>query len=593
MSFRFGVNVKKAAATLESVSKTSLDPWMHKVLVQKVTSFDAGSCIGIQLRLLLQLAPGPVRNSVMRKLPAMVKSILAVLSICVAQPQQATTARYHEQLQDHFDLENNSTWPQAYYVNATYWRPGSRSPIFLCVGGEGPPLDSSVVVRSVHCNLAVEWLREKQALMFALEHRYYGCHNRSACPVSDLDAPDSLRYLSSRQAVEDIAHFVKAMKAEYKLTSRNLWITWGGSYPGMLAGWSRLKHPGLIHASIASSAPVSATYDMPQYLDHVAYAYTVSDEGVGGSLACRDAIRKGHEWVEHRFQAGDLKAITDKFDLPAESLSSQDSRVAFAASGVADFPAQENDPLCAEPGCNIAKVCAIMTNQSLGDEVQRLVQLRKVQNISGFPQTGMLQVSRAPGRTSSFRVGLQGIYRQEAELPDFWFYQTCKEFGFYQTCAAGGGCMFVRGLANASYFAAGCMRQFNISLEEVQNNIDATNDHYGGQEPLDDKGKLGSCVMFPNGQVDPWSTQSVLQSPSPDLPVLMIPGASHHAWTWPSRPEDQESVLAARTSIRQQADAFLRKPCEDTLDNGHKHRNLLWILVCAGAGSVVFALTII
>ena len=90
----------------------------------------------------------------------------------------------------------------------------------------------------------------------------------------------------------------------------------------MLAAWSRLKHPELIHASIASSAPVAATYDMPQYLDHVAYAYTVADSGVGGSLACRDAIRKGHSWVEARFMASDVAAVTEKFGLAEGSLGS-------------------------------------------------------------------------------------------------------------------------------------------------------------------------------------------------------------------------------------------------------------------------------
>lgn len=90
----------------------------------------------------------------------------------------------------------------------------------------------------------------------------------------------------------------------------------------------------------------------------------------------------------------------------------------------------------------------------------------------------------------------------------------------------------------------------------MQSNIDATNFHYGGQLPrralerafreprLDNKQQLGRCVMFPNGEVDPWSTCSVLQAPSHDLPVLYVSGASHHAWTWPSRSGDQELTRA-------------------------------------------------
>jgi serine protease 16 len=68
------------------------------------------------------------------------------------------SARYVTTKQDHFDSTNDNTWQQAYYVNDTFWVPGSDAPIFLCVGGEGPAIDGSAVVSSVHCNVAVEWL---------------------------------------------------------------------------------------------------------------------------------------------------------------------------------------------------------------------------------------------------------------------------------------------------------------------------------------------------------------------------------------------------------------------------------------------------
>ena len=45
---------------------------------------------------------------------------------------------FTEQKQDHFDPASSRTWSQAFFVNDTFWRPGSDAPIFLCVGGEGP-----------------------------------------------------------------------------------------------------------------------------------------------------------------------------------------------------------------------------------------------------------------------------------------------------------------------------------------------------------------------------------------------------------------------------------------------------------------------
>mmetsp|Transcript_40468 Transcript_40468/g.88446 ORF Transcript_40468/g.88446 Transcript_40468/m.88446 type:complete len:581 (-) Transcript_40468:169-1911(-) len=465
-------------------------------------------------------------------------------------------AHYLRQAQDHFDPANNNSWLQAYFVNDTFWEPGSDAPIFLCVGGEGPVLDGSAVVGSVHCNIAVEWLLEKRALMFALEHRYYGCHNMSACPVTSFDSSkasaglrlrgsteEPLRFLSSRQAVEDVAVFVRAMNAEHALTKRNKWITWGGSYPGMLAGWSRLKHPKLIHASVASSAPVHAKLEMVEYFDHVAKAYEVSDNDVGGSPACRKAIRDGHLWIETLFNdtdgGGDIDVVEAFFGLPIGSLHELSARVDFAASGVADFPSQENDPLCSEPACNIKKICAIMTDEDLGQPRDRLKHLRQVQ-----------------GRSQT---------RPHSELPDFWFYQTCNEFGFYQTCNVGSECMFVRGLMDLKLLSGPC-EQYGISLQDISRNIELTNAHYGGLLPTGPTGDLGTCVLWPNGEVDPWSTLSVLKPPSDEQPALYVPGASHHAWTWPSRPGDQGSVVLARHRIRQQVESFLEQDCGQAPD---------------------------
>ena len=52
----------------------------------------------------------------------------------------------------------------------------------------------------------------------------------------------------------------------YGLRSRNKWVTWGGSYPGMLAAWARLKYPHLFHAAVASSAPMTAELDFQGYV---------------------------------------------------------------------------------------------------------------------------------------------------------------------------------------------------------------------------------------------------------------------------------------------------------------------------------------
>lgn len=73
---------------------------------------------------------------------------------------------------------------------------------------------------------------------------------------------DNLRFLSSRQALADLAHF-RTMIAEARGLTDRKWVAFGGSYPGSLAAWFRLKYPHLVHASVATSAPVYATVNFP------------------------------------------------------------------------------------------------------------------------------------------------------------------------------------------------------------------------------------------------------------------------------------------------------------------------------------------
>ena len=293
---------------------------------------------------------------------------------------------FFTQKQDHFDPANTNTWQQAFYVNSTFWEGAeSGAPVFLCVGGEGPPLDGSVVVASPHCNVAVEWLQETKALMFAVEHRYYGCHNSSACPYKLTDKKP-LQYLSSRQAIEDLAGFHEYATSTYNLTTANKWVSFGGSYPGMLAGWFRVVHPELVHAAVASSAPVVAILDMRGYNDVTAEAYAV--ESVGGSEACTAAIKTGHAKIGQLMNTttGREEIAAAFHGVNAESLATRAGQRNFAGEGVAQFPAQANDPACTDAGCNIALICSTMTNTTIGDEVARLAAVRNAQLESGVLQ---------------------------------------------------------------------------------------------------------------------------------------------------------------------------------------------------------------
>lgn len=77
-------------------------------------------------------------------------------------------AHYVTQHLDHFNVANfNRTWQQRYWVNASFYKPGG--PVFILVGGEGAESRYDVVYGE-HVSLA----QTHGAIVFALEHRYYG-----------------------------------------------------------------------------------------------------------------------------------------------------------------------------------------------------------------------------------------------------------------------------------------------------------------------------------------------------------------------------------------------------------------------------------
>ena len=74
---------------------------------------------------------------------------------------------------------------------------------------------------------------------------------------------DNMKFLSSRQGLEDAAHFISSMNDQHNLTT---WFTFGGSYPGSLSAWMRLRFPHLVAGSVSSSGPLFAKLDFHEYL---------------------------------------------------------------------------------------------------------------------------------------------------------------------------------------------------------------------------------------------------------------------------------------------------------------------------------------
>jgi hypothetical protein len=76
-----------------------------------------------------------------------------------------------------------------------------------------------------------------------------------------------LQYLTTEQALADLASIHSIVSSAYSLTAANPWVSFGGSYAGALSAWLRQKYPTLFVGAVASSAPVQATYDFQGYME--------------------------------------------------------------------------------------------------------------------------------------------------------------------------------------------------------------------------------------------------------------------------------------------------------------------------------------
>jgi pimeloyl-ACP methyl ester carboxylesterase len=194
--------------------------------------------------------------------------------------------------------------------------------------------------------------------LFALEHRYYGesypefkdKNGNATSPVTN----ENLIFLSSRQALADIAHFINTMNDAHDLHN-NKWITFGGSYPGMMAAWARLEYPKLVHAAVSNSAPIEMKLDFGAYNERV--AYDLQYPLVGGSAACLQVVMDGHQDIVNAIANGYNKEIASLFHVCDEdSLLHRKNVEMFVGDGVINIPAQGNDPHCDAKLCNIQKV---------------------------------------------------------------------------------------------------------------------------------------------------------------------------------------------------------------------------------------------
>ncbi|XP_062329699.1 thymus-specific serine protease [Osmerus eperlanus] len=426
---------------------------------------------------------------------------------------------------DHFNGADSREWKQRYFVNDDFYKAGG--PVFLMIGGEGPANPAWMQTGS--------WLtyaKKFGALCLMLEHRFYG----KSHPTEDLST-ENLRFLSSRQALADLAHFRTVMAAGRGLDNRK-WVAFGGSYPGSLAAWFRLKYPHLVHAAVATSAPVHATINFPEYLEVV--RRSLASESPQCPLLVKKASDTLMDLLKDPFN---FSNITKDFNLCSKLQVQSDMDSAYLLETLAgNFMDvvqynEDNREFEGVVGTNITieVLCGVMADASLGEPYARYAAVARL--LMDTFSMKCLDASYANNLRDMSNTSWSGPAAGGGRQ---WVYQTCTEFGFYQSTDSPDQPF---GGFPLPYHVKQCSDYYSVSAQTLGDAVAQTNEYYGGYDIH------SSRIVFPNGSIDPWHALGITRDISDDLPAIFIKGTAHCANMYPARSQDPPQLTLARDHV--------------------------------------------
>ncbi|CAH2034557.1 unnamed protein product, partial [Iphiclides podalirius] len=407
------------------------------------------------------------------------------------------------------------------------------------VGGEGPA-DPRWMITGTW----IEYAKKFNALCINLEHRFYG----ESHPTEDLSTKN-LQYLSSSQALADIANFITAMNDKLKLNREVKWVAFGGSYPGSLAAWLRMKYPHLVYAAVSSSGPLLAKVNFMEYFTVVVDALR---EKTGGE-ECVTQLRLAHSQIEALMKTKP-HVVEKEFRVckPFSKATSNDIKNFFSslADDFADLVQYNEDNRISMDtryrNLTINSVCKLLTEPGESPAHQRLAAFNSMmleksnQSCMDYSYGGMIEELR------NASWGSEGG-RQ-------WMYQTCTEFGFYQTSS--GEVEVFGDHFKLDFFVQQCQDVFGKKFNEdfIERAADWSNSYYGGLDISVDR------VVFVHGSVDPWHALGITTTMDSNAPAIYIRGTAHCANMYPASENDPPQLTEARLEIQQYLSTWLEHP---------------------------------
>lgn len=357
-----------------------------------------------------------------------------------------------DQILDHFDQSSKQTFKQRYYINEKYGKIADGTPIILDIGGEsdgfGVPGQGDFE----------EVIAQKfNATVVSLEHRFYG----GSYPFEE-STTENLQYLTVAQAVEDLAYFAQYI-IDTMHASKNKWMLYGGSYPGLLSAYTKSKYPDIFSAAVSSSGVVLAQKEFKDFDRQIEISL-----GHQCSVAARTARRHIDELLEtdpdyvlNLFNAVGVEPEIFRFVVGEMfSLAPQYGRREAICTPLEDALVTGKDPMMALAEYNRNFFIPTFIGKS---------------TIAAEYSTAALKSTKNKGARS-------------------WLWQTCHELAWWQV--APGKTTLRSPKVTKEVFANQCKEVFGLEQEP---DVDAFNAVWGGLN------QNGTNIFYVTGSMDPWS----------------------------------------------------------------------------------------
>ncbi len=415
-----------------------------------------------------------------------------------------TLAGTYDQKLNPSDPDDMRTFKQRYWTDNSNGQ-GNDSPVLFILCGEAECGGASEFGSAVG-----EHAKKIHANLIALEHRYYG-----KSQAFDQLTTENLKYLTTENALKDAAAFQAYAQSELHLTGK--WVVIGGSYPGSLAAYYRLKYPELVAGALASSGPVLAKSNFEDYDHHV---FEVAGP------ACAAQIKKVVALVEGMLNdATALNAVKKQFE--AETLiDNVDFLYLVADMGGLAVQYGYKDKFCQMiAGDDPIKGYATFTRQI-------------------FQSWGMTALSDSVAGAVATDTNLYttGVGNRQ------WFYQSCTEYGYFQNAWHDASESARSQQINPAYHLNACKRMFGFETP-----VDTSTINENFYKPL--LNESTTRILFTNGSNDPWSLLGITKpngnATNPNTTAYLVDGASHCDDLRGSKTTDSASLKGARALFDQ------------------------------------------